>query len=71
MDDARTEFIAVDRDIDWVRNRIAELERLASDPRHDASPSVVRVLIAEWQGRLRSLQERRESLLRSMCESDQ
>jgi hypothetical protein len=70
MSDARAEFIAVDRDIDWVRGRIAELEKLGADPGQGVSADVIRSLLAEWRQRLRGLEERREALVRSMCDPE-
>ena len=71
MNDARTEFIAVDRDIAWVTTRISDLERLLSDPREGASSGVVRQLLGEWRERLRALQARRETLARSLRDADE
>jgi hypothetical protein len=70
MSDAESELVMLDRDIAWVRRRISELEMLASDDRQDVAPGVLRLLLAEWRDRFRSLQDRRDTLLRSISNPD-
>jgi len=69
VSDAEDELAAIERDIALARARIAELRALAlDDSPHGASPALVRALVAEWRGRLYAIEERREALLRRICE---
>ena len=62
---------AVARDIARVRRRIAELEALAADDTpNGASLELVQGLAEEWRARLRAMENRRDTLLRTISDPD-